>query len=86
MTADFGYDIQIVEFKRNMAKAVVTDGIEYLIIAVLDDEKPYKVFETGGTLLEEYAGTEEISMSDYASAFEELIKICEVHSQYNKGE
>ena len=77
------YELKIVEFKKDEAKAVVAEDSDFIIVAILNDAKPYKVMETNGEIFEEYEKMEDAELSEFYPCIKELRKILDIHLNEN---
>lgn len=77
------YELKIVEFKKDEAKAVVAEDSDFIIVAILNDAKPYKVMETNGEIFEEYEKMEDAELSEFYPCIKELRKIVDIHLNEN---
>lgn len=77
------YELKIVEFKKDEAKAVVAEDSDFIIVAILNDAKPYKVMETNGEIFEEYEKMEDAELSEFYPCIKELRKIVNIHLNEN---
>lgn len=77
------YELKIVEFKKDETKAVVAEDSDFIIVAILNDAKPYKVMETNGEIFEEYEKIEDAELSEFYPCIKELRKILDIHLNEN---
>ena len=77
------YELKIVEFKKDEAKAVVAEDSDFIIVAIFNDAKPYKVMETNGEIFEEYEKMEDAELSEFYPCIKELRKIVDIHLNEN---
>ena len=77
------YELKIVEFKKDEAKAVVAEDSDFIIVAILNDAKPYKVMETNGEIFEEYEKMKDAELSEFYPCIKELRKIVDIHLNEN---